>query len=221
MTQSCLQVFNRIVDGTTIYFDGPDHAVFNVNGNLLFTHDFFQDFLHTACKGKLTLSGYWKGKVSSWNQIRDSIENPSPQLTAVFELINRPGMVNVFLDAVFEYLALMDFEYEKAFSCQCSELYGVDPAQYAEHVYLIYDNACKVLQSSMLRLPTISKHYSFIIDAFHYKGHNNCSPFYCHKIIQAVRRINAEVNEQKNRLIRNMETSVAFMGQIRALVYMR
>lgn len=37
----------------------------------------------------------------------------------------------------------------------------------------------------------------------------------------AVKFVNASLNEQKNKLLRYMETSLAFMGQIRGCVYVR
>ena len=73
----------------------------------------------------------------------------------------------------------------------------------------------------MLRVPALAGHIDPFIDAFHHDGHSNCSPQYNHKRSLALTSINAALNEQKNRLMRYMETSVAFMGQVRAMVYMR
>ena len=60
-----------------------------------------------------------------------------------------------------------------------------------------------------------------IIDALHHSGHTNCSPEYNHKLNLATQKVNALLNEQKNRIINYMKTSAAFMGQIRVMVYCR
>lgn len=215
----------RLPTGDIIPYDGRDDAVFNWDGKVLFTHEFLQHFLHHSCHGRLTLSGYWKAQRAHWSKyckVDASDKNfASVGRRAFRDLIWQSSMQHIFLDAVFDYLGLLELDYDDAFSCQCHKLYDNISNKYRERVFVIYDNACKLLQAILLRLPSIAHHYEFIIDAFHHDGHSNCSDFYNHKRTVAMQYINAALNEQKNRLLRYMETSVAFMSQIRAMVYMR
>jgi len=209
-------------DGQKVFYDGRDHAILNVNGQILFTHEFLLDFLHQSCHGRLTLSGYWKAKRESWLPMCKSDEKHcTPGRRAFRDLILRPSMANTFLDAVFDYLGLLELDYDNAFRCACKDVYQSIPDGHGEQVFVIYDNACKLLQAILLRLPSLAQKYTLVIDAFHHDGHSNCSPLYNHKLAVATQHINAALNEQKNRLLRYMETSVAFMSQVRAMVYMR
>jgi hypothetical protein len=90
-----------------------------------------------------------------------------------------------------------------------------------DHVTLIYDNACNFLRSMILRFPALAKHFSCVVDTMHFSGHKMCSPFFNKRFMVALRRVNSAIAEQKNRFINYMKTSVAFMGQARAMVHIR
>jgi hypothetical protein len=214
---------HNLQDGTRLPYDGSDYAILNVDGKILFTHEFISDFLHSACHNKMTLNGYWKAKVSTWKQILKAFtqsgnDSASASTFASFkDIICRASMVHTFIDSVFDYLGLLNLDYKAAFSCKCSG----KASAYGKQLFIIYDNACKLLQSCMLRIPIAAQHLTCIIDAFHHSGHTHCSPCFNPKFNAAVKGLNSSLNEQKNKLLRNMETSVAFMGQIRAIVYIR
>jgi hypothetical protein len=215
------QVYNsRNVDGTLKYYDGSDDAVLNVNGKVLFTHEFLYAFLDQSGDGRLSFAGYWRASVTGWQRnlsyYLDSGVHVPLFVQQFLDLIKRPFMDKVFLDAVFDFITLLDFNYEDAFACGCA-----DDSRNRNILTAVYDNCCKFMQSLLLRYPEMAEHYQFIIDALHHSGHSHCSPLYNHKMSVALKHVNAAINEQKNRILRYMETSVAFMGQIRAAVYIR
>jgi hypothetical protein len=217
------QVYDHVLqNGKLVHFDGLDHSVLNINGKVLFTHEFLLDFLHTSGHGKMTISGYWNAKCALWLQIlRAHDSDLTPHEQAFLELIKKTNMSHVFLDSVFDYIGLLDVDYKKAYSCRCKDLYHLNEAEFAKRLYVIYDNACNLMKSMLLRMPTLARQFECLVDAFHHAGHSNCSPFWNSKMNAAVQNINASLNEQKNKLLRYMETSVSFMGQIRAMVYLR
>ena len=204
-----------------IYYDGSNDALINVDGKILITHELLQGFLDQSGEGRLSLSGYWRGLVKGWKRNLAHFTQPDIDIPlfvqSCLDLIKRPFMESVFLESVFDFITLLDFDYVDAFSCDC----GDDKCLNRNILTATYNNCCKFLQSLMLRYPAMAEHYQGIIDALHHSGHTNCSPLYNHKMSLAVAYINASINEQKNKLLRYMETSVAFMGQIRASVYIR
>lgn len=85
----------------------------------------------------------------------------------------------------------------------------------------MYDNACNVLKAIILRMPKLAARISFVVDTLHFSGHVRCSVFFNKKFMTALKDINSAVAEQKNRLVNYMKTSVAFMCQPRAMVFLR
>jgi len=144
-----------------------------------------------------------------------------PFVRSCLDLIDRPFMEVVFLESVFDFITLLEIDYVDAFSCDCDCKGEADKCLDRNTVTAVYDNCCKFLQSLMLRYPPMAKRYQCIIDNIHHSGHSNCSPLYNHKMSLAVSFVNASINEQKNKLLRYMETSLAFMGQIRGCVFVR
>jgi|SaaInl85LU_5_DNA_1037374.scaffolds.fasta_scaffold19701_2 hypothetical protein len=85
----------------------------------------------------------------------------------------------------------------------------------------IYDNACNFLRAITLRMPVLADRVACVVDTLHYSGHNRCSYFFNKRCSPALNDINSAVAEQKNRFINFMKTSVAFMCQPRAMVFLR
>ena len=211
-------------DGKLLYYDGIDDALLNVDGKILFTHEFLQGFLNHSGEGRLSFSGYWRAQVKQWKSnfayfsSAAGVHPIPPHVQSFLDLIDRPFMEAVFLESVFDLLTLTQFDYCYAFSCDCDLNGNVDKCLDRNTLSAVYDNCCKFMQSMMLRYPPMAKHFQFIIDNIHHSGHSNCSPLYNHKMSLAVSFVNASINEQKNKLLRYMETSLAFMGQVRSCV---
>ena len=207
------------------FYDGRDDALLNVDGKILFTHELLQSFLDHSGEGRLSFSGYWRAQVKQWKRNFAYFSEPNicmPEFVRTcLDLIDRPFMEVVFLESVFDLITLLEIDYVDAFSCDCDCEGEADKCLDRNTLTAVYDNCCKFLQSLMLRYPPMAGHYQFIIDNIHHSGHSNCSPLYNHKMSLAVKFVNASLNEQKNKLLRYMETSLAFMGQIRGCVYVR
>ena len=202
------------------YYDGSDDAILNMNGKVLFTHELLQAFLNQGHEGRITFSGYWRASVRSWQQNFDYFLDPgvdSPPFVVEFlQLIKRSFMESMFVDAIFDFITLKNLDYLQAFSCVCA-----DESRNNNVVTAVYDNCCKLMQAVLLRYPEMARHYQFNIDAMHHSGHSHCSPLYNHKRSIALQGVNVPMTEQNKHLFRHIQTSVAFLGQIRAFVYIR
>jgi hypothetical protein len=207
-------VYNSIgVNGELVHYDGVDDGVLNVNGQILFTHEFLWDFLDQAAESRATMSAFWRGKMRGW---RRNLISSDSFVMFVLELIDRPFMVNCFINSVFDFITRLAFDYVDAFSCQCG-----DRCRNGNIVTAVYDNCCKFMQTAMLRHSRFASDFLFIIDALHSSGHSHCDPLHNSKINVALKQVNVAINEQKNRILRHMELSLAFMTQMRAAVYAR
>jgi hypothetical protein len=80
---------------------------------------------------------------------------------------------------------------------------------------------CVCMYLHVPRCPSFAEKTISIIDSLHHTGHKNCSPLYNHKWSLCTSFVNAEMNEQMNKPLRFIQTSVAFLGQIRAIVFIR
>lgn len=122
-----------------------------------------------------------------------------------------------FTDAVFDYISLINIDWDEAFACKC------DAGTYKDvnHMILMYDNVCNLLRSLMLRYPELAKDVSFLIDTLHWKNHSLCSPFFNKGISIAATRVNSAINEQKNKYVNYAKTTAAFTGQARGMAYLR
>jgi hypothetical protein len=136
----------------------------------------------------------------------------------LLRFLNRSSLINYFINSVFDYITLLGLDYEEIFKCQCA---ARGKCLDFKTLTGIYDNACNWLHSIMLRYPALLRHITPVIDALHYSSHKNCSPTYNSKLCQALKGLNVAINEQKNRLMNYMKTSVAGMGQIRVMVKVR
>ena len=135
---------------------------------------------------------------------------------AIEGLLARSSLVDRFTDAVFDYVCLLDLDYKKLFRCQCS-----DNIRDPDHMLFTYDNSCKLLEWILNRWPEFAENVEPVIDALHHSGHVNCSPFYHSKKNMITKTLNSALNEQKNRHIQRLASTVAHMGQIRVMVYLR
>ena len=133
-----------------------------------------------------------------WDSADEQVHAFSDQL---LEFLNRPSLPNIWTDSIFEYMSLLDIDYTASFQCQCctvrvrensAELVSDDPHQ----LHVVYDNSCKLLDFILLRSPGIAQSILPVIDALHYSGHVNCSPYFNHKLNLATRNLNAALNEQ-------------------------
>lgn len=120
------------------------------------------------------------------------------------------------LDAIFDYMSLLDIPYDLLFKCRC----GLTSEQKLRMVG-IYDNACGWLRYTCIRFPSLVQQILPYIDALHHSGHKNCSPAFNTKFnaITSANKINVALNEQKNRIINYMKSSASMMGIIRLMEY--
>jgi hypothetical protein len=137
---------------------------------------------------------------------------------SIIALLDRPSIANDFIDCVFDYIQLLAIDYDEAFKCDCPKGRNNLSRESLQH---IYDNACNLLISILLRWPALLKRDRHVIDPLHYFSHTNCSPAYNGKIYDSLNEINTAINEQKNRVTNRARTSLSGMGQIRALTLMR
>lgn len=121
-----------------------------------------------------------------------------------------------FTDAVFDFISLLDIDYNKLFACQCGG-HIRDP----NHIVFTYDNSCKLLEWILNRWPAFAQNVDPVIDTLHHSGHSDCSPLYHSKANMTSKSLNSSLNEQKNRHIKRLATTVAHMGQVRVMVYLR
>jgi hypothetical protein len=66
---------------------------------------------------------------------------------------------------------------------------------------IIYDNACNLSEYCLNRAPELFIDTKFLVDAFHYSGHTNCSHSFNSALHQSMFRISSVVHEQKNALL--------------------
>jgi len=210
------QVFDICeVEGNKVLpYDGSDDAILNFNGKVLFTHELLEDFLLQAAEGRISFSGYWQAYVKGMSSRLS--HDPSPFAAQAVECMTRPVMINIFLDLVFDFITLEHVDCKDAFTCECGKQVMDD-----NKLCTIYDNGCNQLRTTLLRYPALTAHMQFQIDAMHASGHKNCTPLFNHKGQVSLKGINAAINEQKNKLLRNTQTSVAFLHQIKGFVFLR
>ena len=135
---------------------------------------------------------------------------------AINGLLGRPCLVDRFTDAVFDLITLLDIDYKMLFTCQCKGDY-LDP----DHLIITYDNSCKLFEYILNRWPAMANHVDCVIDPLHQSGHVKCTPLYHSKKNLATKHMNSSLVEQKNKFIQHLASTVAHMGQIRVMVYIR
>ncbi|KAI6648096.1 hypothetical protein LOD99_11905 [Oopsacas minuta] len=77
---------------------------------------------------------------------------------------------------------------------------------------IIYDNACNLHNTCIIREPKLFKDTTFLVDRFHWKNHC-CNPAYSLKSVKSHEflRINSQVCEQLFSTLRRITTQVSFM----------
>ncbi len=84
---------------------------------------------------------------------------------------------------------------------------------------LVYDNGCNTHQYCFNREPEYFRETEFFVDEHHYAGHVACPADYNTKDYAGI--TNASMAEQRNALLRRLESSCAYMNQTTFLVYIR
>lgn len=200
-------------DDNKVPFDGRDLGILNFNNTILFTHEFLHEFLDLSCNNRVSHRGYIRTKVEGWTRSLLTVQSDpdhEKKRSKCLDFILRPSLANTITDAIFDYLTLLDIDYESLFSCKCR--LGL-----RKHLTVIYDNSCGFLRFLLLRLPALAQQITCVIDQVHYSSHKNCSPYYNHAFITSVQNLNAELNEQKNRILNYMKTSISQVSFILTL----
>ena len=84
---------------------------------------------------------------------------------------------------------------------------------------IFYDNGCNAHQFCLNREPFHFASTLWYVDAFHYAGNNKCSAEYCSVNCSDVQ--NSSMAEQKNSIIRSLESNCGYMTQLVFLWYVR
>ena len=207
------------VDGSP--YDGNDHAVINMKGKYMFTWELLQETLDLQGGARTSIKGIFRSKAKGW--LRNSRHLQSVSLRdEIAEILGKSHVQDVFTDALFDYLTLLDIDYAHAFRCKCVAATDVSGQMLgSDGITLLYDNACNLLHSILKRMPSMLLHYKLFVDSLHWAGHKDCSPYFNKAMSVALHGINSQLCEQRNRAINNMRTSAAFMSQPRGLVIVR
>jgi len=203
-------------DGTP--FDGNDHGIINTKGQFMFTWELLQECLDNQSVSRTSIKGFFRAKAKGWR--RNSMHLQSQSLRdEISDILDKSRVQDVFTDALFDYLTLLDIDYHMAFMCKCNPASGHAPG--SDGITLIYDNACNLLHSILKRMPSMLKHYKLFVDSLHWAGHKDCSPYYNKAMSVALIGINSQLCEQRNRVINQMKTSFSFMLQPRGIPWVR
>lgn len=196
-------------------YDGNDHAVINMRGKYMFTWELLQEALDHQGVARTSIKGIFRAKAKGW--LRNSRHLPSESFRdEISDILDKSHVQDVFTDALFDYLNLLDIDYHLAFLCKC-----VGARLGSDGITLLYDNACNLLHSILKRMPSMLLYYKLFVDSLHWAGHKDCSPYFNKAMSVALKGINSQLCEQRNRAINNMKTSAAFMSQPRGLVIVR
>lgn len=137
--------YARVENGVFLEFDGVDLGILVFSRKLLFTHEFLQEFWDQTCESRNTHKGWIRGKMKGWkrgNFINRSQMPTTPLIDAnkqlVLDLLAPFSFQDRIMDALYDYLALLDIDYDKLFQCQCNL-----SEETMTYVTGIYDNACK------------------------------------------------------------------------------
>jgi hypothetical protein len=82
-----------------------------------------------------------------------------------------------------------------------------------------YDNGCNAQQYFLNREPEFFGTTACYVDAMHHKGHDKCSEEYSSSHCESI--TNSSLAEQKNSILRSLESHVGYMSQTVFLLYMR
>lgn len=84
---------------------------------------------------------------------------------------------------------------------------------------LCYDNGCNTMAYCLNRECEHFMSTNWYIDALHYRDHKKCATEYCSKYYRGIK--NSSLAEQKNAIVRSLESSCGYMNQITFLLYIR
>jgi hypothetical protein len=92
---------------------------------------------------------------------------------------------------------------------------------------IIYDNACNLSEYCLNRAPELFQDTMFLVDAFHFGGHTNCSSSFNSGMHRSLDGFSSVLHEQKNALIAKSKIPVYFslfltidsIHEIRVLCY--
>jgi hypothetical protein len=91
--------------------------------------------------------------------------------------------------------------------------------------YVIYDFACALAPYCMTQEPDFFKNTVFLIDNFHAAGHTKCSAacflttYARHNLL--LESVNSSAGESGNGALNRIRTSLKYMSQERAIVYLK
>jgi hypothetical protein len=219
-------------------YDGINQGILNMNNKYLFTHELLREGLNVQDNGRISIKGFFRAKLSLW---KSSISSTHLHL---YDVLNLSSLGDIFTDAVFDYITKLkailasksfrnstiirtdcvraghtvsQIDYDEGFKCQCRDKMFKNN----DYITLIYDNSCNLNRSISLRCPSLLEYMMLLVDTLHFSGHKGCSPYFNKRRIVHLHRVNSAIAEQKNRSINYLETSASFMGQARAMVWMR
>ena len=86
---------------------------------------------------------------------------------------------------------------------------------------IVYDNACNLSEYCLNRNPNLFKDSVFLVDAFHYKSHTNCSHSYDSANSLCMAGLSSGLHEQKNRYLAKNKINCIFMGVITFMYYFK
>jgi hypothetical protein len=76
---------------------------------------------------------------------------------------------------------------------------------------IIYDNACNLSEYCLNRAPELFQDTKFLVDAFHFGGHTNCSSSFNSGMHRSLHGFSSVLHEQKNALIAKSKIPVYFI----------
>lgn len=76
--------------------------------------------------------------------------------------------------------------------------------------YVIYDNSCHAHEFALNREPSFFKNTHFLVDKFHWRNHTACSRGYNSRLYPEAAKLNSQVCEQFNALLRKVALSAQY-----------
>jgi hypothetical protein len=138
-------VYARVQAGDWLEYDGCHQCVLHFSDLLCFTHEFLQEFWDATCESRTTHKGWIRSKIKMWRVMTQSSTDSDASdgshdliRAQVRQLLDQPSLPDRILDALYDYVELLDIEYEHLFECQCT--FTQESRNYVRGVY---DNACK------------------------------------------------------------------------------
>ncbi len=87
---------------------------------------------------------------------------------------------------------------------------------------VIYDNCCQLCTYSLKREPSRFKNTRWLVDRFHFnKNHIGCSRGFCMDEYSDLSKVNSEIREQENSLLRRLATQITYMRPENAICHIK